>query len=379
MNSGLRAGLVGSAVLLALAGCGGGGEQASQAPEASAAGEEKVLNVYNWSDYIAEDTIANFEAMTGIKVNYDVFDSNEVLEAKLLAGHTGYDIVVPSASFVARQIKAGLFQPLDRMQLPHYNNLDADILHALATYDPDNVYAVPYMWGTTGIGYNVAQVTARLSGARLDTWGLLFDPDTVAKLADCGVALLDAPSETFPAARFALGLPASSTSVTDLGAAEAALSSIRPYVRYFHSSQYINDLANGELCVAMGWNGDVLQARARARDAANGNDIAYVVPREGALMWFDSMVIPKDAPHPANAHRFLDYLMRPEVIAAVSDAVHYANANAQATPLVSPAVRDDPAIYPDAQTRARLEAAAPTNPEFDRLVTRAWTRVKSGR
>jgi putrescine transport system substrate-binding protein len=301
-----------------------------------------------------------------------------VLEAKLLAGHTGYDIVVPSASFVARQIKAGLFQPLDRMKLPHYNNLEADILHALATYDPDNVHAVPYMWGTTGIGYNTAMVAARLPGARLDTWGLLFDADAVARLADCGVALLDAPSETFPAARFALGLPGNSTSESDLGAAEGVLASIRPYVRYFHSSQYINDLANGEICVAMGWNGDVLQARARALEAGNGNDIAYVVPREGALMWFDAMVIPADAPHPDNAHRFLDYLMRPEVIAAVSDAVRYANANAQATPLVTPEVRDDPGIYPDAQTRARLLPAAPTNPEFDRLVTRAWTRVKSG-
>ncbi|MEQ8659286.1 MAG: polyamine ABC transporter substrate-binding protein, partial [Gammaproteobacteria bacterium] len=338
-----------------------------------------VLNIYNWSDYIGPDTIAAFERETGIKVNYDVFDTNEVLEAKLLAGNTGYDIVVPSANFVARQIAAGLLQKLDRHKLDNYDNLDPDILRALHNHDPDNAYVVPYMWGTTGIGYNVAMVRARLGDRTPDSWQALFDPAVTARLADCGIALVDAPSEVFPAVLAYLGVPPGRHAAGDVEAAAGVLAAVRPHVRYFHSSQYINDLASGEICVAFGWNGDVLIARDRAREAGNGEVIGYVVPRERPIMWVDVLAIPNDAPHPVNAHRFIDYLLRPAVIAAVTNAVNYANANTRATPLVAPDVSADPAVYPDAAVRARLFPATPTTPEYDRLVTRAWTRVKSGR
>lgn len=357
---------------LTLTGCGD-----DPTPTAGVA-EKPVLNIYNWSDYIAPDTIANFERETGITVNYDVFDSNEVLEAKLLAGTTGYDIVVPSANFVRRQLEAGLFRPLDRVMLPNYAHLDPAILTALAAHDPDNRHVIPYLWGTTGIGYNVAAVAERLPNAPLGSWDLLFDPKVAAKLADCGIALVDAPSEVFPAALHYLGLPINTTDPQEIAAAETLLMQVRPYIRYFHSSQYINDLANGEVCVAFGWNGDVLIARDRASEAGNGVEVAYFIPREGAIMWFDVMAIPRDAPHPGNAHRFLDYVLRPAVTAAVSNHVNYANANLAATPLVDPAVTGDPAIYPDAATMQRLFPAVSASPEHDRLVTRAWTRIKTG-
>jgi len=357
---------------LVLTGCG------DQPGPTASAGEKPVLNIYNWSDYIAPDTIANFERETGIAVNYDVFDSNEVLEAKLLAGTTGYDIVVPSANFVRRQLEAGLFRPLDRETLPNYAHLDPAILAALTAHDPDNRHVVPYLWGTTGIGYNVAAVAERLPDAPLGSWDLLFDPEVVAQLADCGVALVDAPSEVFPAALHYLGLPVDTAAPNEIAAAEALLMQVRPYIRYFHSSQYINDLANGEICVAFGWNGDVFIARDRAREAGNGVEVAYFIPREGAIMWFDVMAIPRDAPHPDNAHRFIDYILRPAVTAALSNHVNYANANLAATPLVDPTVTGDPAIYPDAATMRMLFPAVSASAEHDRLVTRAWTRIKTG-
>jgi putrescine transport system substrate-binding protein len=355
-------------------------EAPAPAPSAAAAGDgENVLNVYNWSDYIAEDTIAAFERETGIEVRYDVFDSNEVLEAKLLAGNTGYDIVVPSASFVARQIEAGLFQPLDRARLPNYENLDPEAMKVLAGYDPGNRHVVPWLWGTTGIGYNVAKIRERMPDAPIGSWDMLFKPEIVEKFADCGVALLDAPTEVFPSALRHLGLPTASQRAEDLAQAEALVMAIRPHVRYFHSSQYINDLANGEVCLVLGWSGDVFIARDRAREAGNGNEIAYFIPREGALVWFDTMAIPKDAPHPDNAHRFIDYVLRPAVIAAITNHVNYPNANAAATPLVDEAIRGDGAVYPDAATRQNLFPNAVNPPDYDRLVTRAWTRIKTNR
>lgn len=357
--------------------CGESGGNGERAP--AQGGEAPVLNVYNWSDYIGPDTIGAFERETGIKVNYDVFDSNEVLEAKLLAGKTGYDIVVPSVNFIARQIAAGLFRRLDRGLLTNYDNLDADILQALRMHDPENAYVVPYLWGTTGIGYNVAMVRERLGDDGLDSWRLLFDPDLVARLAGCGVTLVDAPSEVFPAVLAYLGLPPGRHAPADIEAAAGVLADVRPHLRYFHASQYINDLASGEICVAFGWNGDIFIARDRAREAANGQIIDYVVPREGAPMWVDVLAIPKDAPHPGNAHRFIDYLLRPEVIAAVTNAINYANANAAARPRVQPEILADPAVYPDETMQARLFPAPPTTPDHDRLVTRAWTRLKSGR
>lgn len=341
-------------------------------------GEEKVLNVYNWSDYIAEDTIANFEKETGIKVNYDVFDSNEVLEAKLLAGNTGYDVVVPTGSFLERQIKAGVFAELDQNKLPNAANLDPTILAQVAKNDPGNKHAIPYMWGTTGIGYNVAMVKERLGDVPVDSWDLIFDPDTIAKLADCGVTLLDSPAEVFPAAVNYLGLDPTAKREEDLAKAEELLMKIRPSIKYFHSSQNINDLANGDICVAMGWSGDMLIARDRAAEADAGVEVEYLIPKEGALMWFDLMAVPADAPHPNNAHAFLNYIMTPEVTAAISNYVFYANANKAATQFVDADVKDDPAIYPPPETMTRLYVDPASSQEYDRALTRAWTRVKTG-
>jgi len=344
---------------------------------ATAAAEEPVLNIYNWSDYIAEDTIANFEKETGIKVRYDVFDSNEVLEAKLLAGNTGYDLVVPSASFVARQIQAGIFQALDRAKLPNYKNLDAGIMKVLAGYDPDNKHIVPWMWGTTGIGYNVKKIKERMPDAPIGSWDMVFKPEVVSKFKDCGVTMLDAPAEVFPSALRYLGLPTASQTEENLKKVEALVMGVRPNIKYFHSSQYINDLANGEVCMVLGWSGDVFIARDRAEEAKNGNEIAYFIPKEGALMWFDTMGIPKDAKHPDNAHKFLDYILRAKVIAAVTNTVNYANGNAAATEFVNEDIRKDVSVYPDDATKANLFPNAVNSPEYDRLSTRAWTRIKT--
>jgi putrescine transport system substrate-binding protein len=346
----------------------------------TAGAADKALNIYNWSDYIAEDTVAKFEAETGIKVTYDVYDSNEVLEAKLLAGRSGYDIVVPSSTpFMARQIKAGVYLPLDKSKLKNWGNLDPDILARVAAADPGNAHGVPYLWGTTGLGYNVAKVKAALgASAPVDSLALLFDPENAKKLADCGISLLDTAQEVFPAALAYLGRNPISRDPKDLEAAAEVVTKIRPYVRKFHSSQYINDLANGDLCLAFGYSGDVIQAKNRARDANNGVQIAYAIPKEGAMLWVDMLGIPKDAPHPENALLFIDYMLRPEVIADVTNTVGYPNANALATDLVDEDIRNDPTIYPPPEVRAKLFYDTPADPSFERLRTRAWTRVKSG-
>ncbi len=360
-------------VVCMLAACGRGADPAAETPSAS--GE---LNLYNWSDYIAPDTLKEFERETGIRVRYDVFDSNELLEAKLLAGGTGYDLVVPSASFVARQITAGVFQPLDKARLPELSGLDPAVMKLLAGYDPDNRHALPWLWGTTGIGYNRQLIEARMADAPVDSWDLVFKPDVVARFADCGVAMLDTPSEILPLVLRYLGRPVDSQRAEDLAAAEAVLTAIRPHVRYFHSSQYINDLANGGLCLVVGWNGDILMARARAREAADPREIAYSIPREGSLVWVDTIAIPRDAPNPDNAYRFLEYILRPTVAAALSNYVHYANANPASRPLLEPGLREDPAVYPAPETLAALFPNAVHSAEFDRLASRAWMRIKRG-
>lgn len=344
------------------------------------ADEEKVLNIYNWSDYIAPDTVAKFTAETGIKVNYDVYDSNEALEAKLLAGKSGYDLVVPSAvPFFARQLKAGVYRKIDRAALTNYGNLDPQILEKVKAADPGNEYGVPYLWGTSGIGYNVKKVKAALGdGAPLDSLALLFNPENAKKLAGCGISLLDSAQEVMPAALAYLGRPPSAKTPQDLEAAMGAVAAIRPHVKKFHSSQYINDLANGDLCLSFGFSGDVIQARNRARDAKNGVEIAYMVPKEGATLWVDLMAIPADAPHPRNAQRFIDFILRPENTAAISNTVGYPNPNAKATPLVAEPIRKDPGIYPPEAVRAKLFFDTPATPEFERQRTRAWTRLKSG-
>lgn len=343
--------------------------------------EGPELRVYNWSDYIAPDTVARFESETGIRVVYDVFDSNEVLEAKLLSGASGYDIVVPTSDFMGRQIIAGVFQALDVNLLPNYSNLDSDLMALVATFDPGNRYGVPFLWGTTGIGYNVAQVRQALGDdAPVGSLDLLFKPEYARKLADCGIALLDAPTEVFSAVLNYLGLdPNSHVSEHYEVQARQLLDRVRPHIRYFHSSQYINDLANGDICVTFGWSGDILQARDRAAEAGNGVQIAFSTPREGALMWFDMLAIPADSRHVDYAHRFINFLLRPDVIADITNYVKFANANAAATELLPAAIRSDPAIYPPPDMRERLYTDKVTPPKVDRVMTRVWTAVKTGR
>ncbi len=346
------------------------------APAVALSAEEKVLNVYNWSDYIAEDTIEKFEKETGIKVVYDVFDSNEVLEAKILSGNTGFDIVVPSNDFLGRQAKAGAFQKLDKSKLTNYSNLDPKLMGILAeTVDPNNDYSVPYLWGTTGIGYNVNKVKEILGeDAPVDSWDLVFKPENMEKLSKCGVGFLNAPTEIMAASLNYLGKDPNSSNPSDYKKdALALLKTIRPYVTYFHSSQYINDLANGDICVAIGWSGDVLQAADRAAEADNGVEVAYSIPKEGALAWFDLMAIPKGAKHPENAHLFINFLMRPEIIAEISNYVWYANPNLASREFIDQEILDDPGIYPTPEAQEKLYSSKMLPHKVSRSVTRAWT------
>ena len=345
---------------------------------AALAQEEKVLNVYNWSDYIADDTIAKFEAETGIHVNYDVYDSNEILEAKLLAGNSGYDVVVPSANFLERQIAAGIFATLDKSKLPNLKNMDPAGMAAVAVHDPDNAHSVPYMTFTIGIGYNVDKLKERLGDVPVNTWDVVFKPENAKKLQDCGIAFLDSPSEIMASALKYLGKDPNSESPDDLKAASDLMMSIRPYVRYFHSSQYIDDLGNGEICVAVGYSGDVFIAKDSAEKANAGVKVDYVIPKEGALSSFDLLAIPAEAQHPDNAHKFIDFMMRPEIIAAVSDFVFYANLNKEATQFVSDDVKNNPNIYPPDDVKKNLFALKAHTPDYDRELTRAWTRIKTG-
>jgi putrescine transport system substrate-binding protein len=339
---------------------------------------QKVLNVYNWSDYIDPTVVPGFEKEYGIKVNYDVFDSNEVVETKLLAGHTGYDVVVPSASFLQRQIQAGVFQKLDKSLLPNLKNLDPAITHIIEVHDPGNQYSVNYLWGTSGIGYNEAKIQQSMPNAPVDSLAMFYDPKVVRNFKDCGVSILDAPDEVVGTVLIYLGRNANSEAPEDLKAAEQVLLAMRPYVRYVHSSRYIEDLANGDLCLALGWSGDVGQARARARDNGKGVQIRYNIPREGAIMFFDMLAIPADAPHPKNAHLFIDYLLRPEIAAKNSTLMHYATSNAAAYGLIDPAVYGDRGVYPGEAQKAHLYPNAAHSLAYTRELNRVWTRFKTG-
>ncbi|MGE6321969.1 polyamine ABC transporter substrate-binding protein [Pseudomonas oryzihabitans] len=340
---------------------------------------EPTVRVYNWSDYVGETTLEDFQKATGITPVYDVFDSNETLEGKLLAGHTGYDVVVPSSNFLAKQIKAGAFQKLDKSQLPNWQNLDPALLKQLEKSDPGNQYGVPYLWGTNGIGYNVDKVKAALGTDKLDSWAILFEPENLKKLSKCGVSFMDSPDEVYPAVLQYLGLDPNSTNPDDYKKAEAQLLKVRPYITYFHSSKYISDLANGNICVAFGYSGDVFQARSRAEEAKKGVNIGYAIPKEGANLWFDLLAIPEDAKNVKEAHAFINYLLQPEVIAKVSDYVGYANPNPKAGELMNAELRQDETVYPPQAVMDKLYVMKELPPQLLRLETRSWTRVKSGK
>lgn len=345
---------------------------------AGVAGAEEV-HVYNWSDYIDESLLAKFQEETGITLIYDVFDSNEILETKMLAGSSGYDVVVPSGSFLQRQIQAGAFQKLDKSKLPNLANMWDVIAERTSKYDPGNEYSINYMWGTTGIGINVAKVKEVLGeDAPVNSLAMLFDPANMEKLSKCGVHVLDAPTEIIPAALEYLGENPDAQDFETISKVEPVLNAIAPYVLKFHSSEYINALANGDICMAFGWSGDILQARDRAAEAGNGVEIEYHIPKEGALMWFDQMAIPADAPNPDGAHKFLNFIMDAHNAAAASNYVYYANGNKASQEFLNEDVIGDTAIYPDEETTANLYTTSPWDPKVNREVTRLWTKIKSG-
>ncbi|MET0985189.1 MAG: polyamine ABC transporter substrate-binding protein [Steroidobacteraceae bacterium] len=366
-------------VALAMAGCGKKEAPAGDASQAGAPAEEKVLNLYIWNDYLAEDTIANFEKETGIKVSVANFGSNEELDSKLAPGNSGYDVVVPSASTYERQIKAGYYQKLDKSLLPNLKNMDPTIQERLALQDPNNDHAVLHMWGTTGIGYNEAKIKAALPNAPVDSWRMVFDPEIAKNFQKCGVVVLDSATEMFSMTLAAMGKDPNSQNPADLEAAGAELMKVRPFLRYIDTQRMITDLANGDICLAIGYSGDILQARDRAEENNTHQNIVYVIPKEGTISWYDSYLIPKDAPHPKNAHAFINYMMKPEVIAAVSNFTNYANGNAAADQLVDASVRSDPGVYPPPEVKAKLAPDMTDTEETTRLMTRMWTRFMTGK
>jgi putrescine transport system substrate-binding protein len=345
---------------------------------AAVAAQEKVVKIYNWSDYIDPEILTAFTAETGIKVVYDVYDSNDILETKLLAGNTGYDIVVPTNSFLARQIKAGIFQKLDRSKLPNWQNLDPGLMAQVARFDPNNEHAFIYMWGTTGFAYNIDKIKERMPEAPVDSWQLMFDPAIVSRFADCGIYLLDSADDVIPAALHYIGEDPDSKDPQVIQKAGEVLRAIRPYVRKFHSSENINALANGDICLTMIYSGDAGIAATRAEEAGNGVDIEYVIPKEGALLWFDMMAMPKDAPNPDAGYAFMNYILRPEVIAKATNHVTYPNAVPASLPFVDEELRTDPDVYPPAEVLAKAYVLTPYDARSQRVVTRLWTSILTG-
>jgi putrescine transport system substrate-binding protein len=371
-----------AATALILASCGGRPQSAAPVPGAPPstleAQEEKILNVYNWSDYIAPDVVRGFEREYGIKVNYDVYDSNAVLETKLLTGKSGYDIVVPTAAFMAREIPAGVFRKLDASLLPNAKNIDPEIRRRTEPFDPGFAHAVNYLMSTSGIGFNTSKVAAAMPAAPLDSLRMVFDPAVISHFKDCGVQFIDAPDEVVNTVMFYLGRQPNSERAEDLAAAEQVLMRIRPYVRSIETETYIESLANGDVCLVFGWSGDVGQAATRAREAHNGNSIRYVIPREGAMLYFDLFAIPADAAHWRNAHLFMNYMLRADVAARNANFLHYATTNAAAMPMIEPALRDDPNLYPPPAAMAKLVPDLPRSQAYTRALTRMWTRFKAG-
>lgn len=339
---------------------------------------EKILNVYSWANYIAPDTVANFEKETGIKVHYDTFDNNEVLETKLLTGHTSYDVVVPTGNFLERQRGAGVYRPLDKGEIPNLANVDPQVMQWIERYDPGDRYSVPYMWSVTGLGYNVDEVKKRLGPDIPDGWGLLFDPKNAEKLKDCGITVVDSAEDVILSAIYYLGRDPLRHDPADLQAASVVLRKIRPFIRYIDPVQEVPDLANGSVCLSLAWQGDIGEARSRAGEAKIAVNLAFLVPREGALVTVDTMGIPVDAPHPHNAQIWLNYLMRPDVTASITNAIRFPNGNLASVPLLDADIRNDPVIYPAAGTRERLAPVTAMSAEYARLVTREWTRFRTG-
>jgi len=338
-----------------------------------------TVNIYNWSDYIGETTLEEFTTATGIETRYDVYDSNDILEAKLLAGGSGYDVVVPASEpYFAREIEAGLYQKLDKTKLPNLQYLDPDLMGKVAASDPGNEHGVIYQYGTTGFGYNVDEVAERMPDAPVESLDMLFEPEIVAKFADCGVAMLDSSNEVIPLALNYLGLDPNGEDAADLKAAEELLIGVRPYIKYFHSSQYINDLASGEICLALGWSGDVVQARMRSAEAQDPQRIAYTIPKEGTILWFDMLAIPKDAPHPATALAFINFVLDPKVMAGITNYVAYANAVPESLQYVQDDIKNDTTIFPTPEARSRLFVQRVLSADAERERNRTWTRIKSG-
>ena len=349
-------------------------------PHASAGGaEEKVLYVYNWADYIGKSTLADFERATGIKVVYDIYDADETLEAKMMAGDSGYDVVTTSTDFFSRQIKAGIYQRLDRGKLPNWKNLDPHILAIEAQADPGNRHAVPYLRHVNGFAYNVDMIRARMPDAPVESLDMLFKPEVVAHFADCGVTLLDSAEDVLQLALNYLHIDPNTTRKEDYQRAEALILAVRPYIRAFDSTEYMNGLANKEFCISMSWSGDYAAARARAKAAGVDVNLAFTVPKEGANGSFDAFLIPTGAPHPQAAHAFLNFMMEPRVIAAVTNYIHYANDNLAANAFVDPQILNDPAVYPTAEVEARLYESAEVSPALERIRTRSWTRIKTAK
>lgn len=367
----MRAALVSFVCLVGLSACTGGQVERKDEGEA-------VVNVYNWSDYIGPDTLERFESETGIRVNYDPYDSSEIVDAKLLSGRTGYDVIFHSGQFAARLIPVGVFEKLDKSKLPNWKHLDPEILELTEIYPGANDYSAVYMWGTTGFAYNVEMVRERMPDAPVESARMIFDPEIVKHFADCGVTLLDSPADVLPMVQVYLGYEYDSMDPAEVIAAKEQLEKVRPYIRYFSSTKMINDLPNKEACIAMSWSGDFAQAMARAREAGVHVELDYTVPEEGTLLWFDGMYIPADAPHRENAYQFINFMLRPDVIADVSNYVYYANGNRSSLPLLDPALANDPRIYPDEAVWERSFIMPVASPKLTRLRTRAWASLKSG-
>ncbi len=341
--------------------------------------EEKRLFIYNWTDFIGPRTVAEFEKQSGIKVTYDVYDSEETMDARLLAGSSGYDVVIASTEYFGREIKAGVYVPLDKARLPNWKNLDPRILAIQTIHDPGNAHSVPYMHAINGFAYNVDMIRARMPNAPVDSLDMIFKPEIVSKFADCGVTFLDSAADTLMLALQYLGRDPNTTNPEDYKAAEQLLLKVRPYVRSFDSSEYLNGLANQEICIAMSWSSDYALSRARARAVGVNVNLAFTVPKEGANQNFSSMLIPEGAPHPQAAYQFINFMLRPEVIAEVTNEIYYGNDNIASRPLVSPSIINDPTLYPTPEIESRLFRSAEASAATERIRTRTWTRVKTAK